>query len=74
MSGSKARALSGVAGALAQAGDLEGARGAARQALAAAEKIGDEASKAAALSGVAGALAQAGDREGALVAAEKIAG
>ena len=46
-----------MAGALAQAGDLEGLRGA----LAAAEKIGDERYKAQALSGVAGALAQAGD-------------
>ena len=60
-----------MAGALAQAGDLEGLRGA----LAAAEKIGDERYKAQALSGVAGALAQAGDLEGlrqALAAAEKI--
>jgi hypothetical protein len=64
-----------VAEALAQAGDLEGARGAARQALEAAEKIRNEMSKAQALSVVAWALAQAGDREGlrgALAAAEEI--
>ena len=46
-------------------------RVARRQALAAAEKIGDERCKAEALSGVVEALAQAGDLEGAQVAARQ---
>ena len=64
--------LSGVAQALAQAGDRDGALQAARQALQAAGNIQDEGDKAEALRGVAQALAQAGDRDGALQAAGNI--
>ena len=56
----KAIALTGVAQALAQAGDRDGLR----QALVAAEKMGDEQHNAEARSGVVQALAQAGDQEG----------
>ena len=62
----KASALSGVAQAMAQAGDRAGAMEAANRALAVAEAILDEYSKSSALSGVAQAMVKAGQHTKAL--------
>jgi tetratricopeptide (TPR) repeat protein len=68
----RAEALSGVAQALAQAGERQRAAEVASRALAVAEAIGDEGRRAEALHEVAQALAQAGQFDRALAVAEAI--
>ena len=66
----RARALAGVAGALARAGDAEGARRVAEGAVSTAERIRRPERRARALAEAAGALARAGDTERARRVAE----
>ena len=66
----RARALAGVAGAFARAGDTERARWAAEGAVSTAERIRRPEERARALAEAAGALARAGDAEGARRVAE----
>jgi len=66
----RARALAGVAGALARAGDPEGARRVAENAVSTAEQIRRLEVRARALAEAAGALARADDPEGARRVAE----
>ena len=66
----RARALAGVAGALARAGDAEGARRVAEGAVSTAERIKWPERRARALAEAAGALARAGDTERARRVAE----
>ena len=68
----RAWALAGVSGALARAGDAEGARRVAEEAVSAAERIGWPWGRARALAGVSGALARAGLTGEALAAVERI--
>ena len=61
--GERVRALAGVAGALARAGDAERARRVAEEAVSTAERIEGPGERVRALAGVAGALARVGDPE-----------